>query len=468
VTEAAARAAEQAADRERLDTVILKERETRLKVIENQLSAEARLAKGGKALEAEPRPRSGLDFPSGEFPLTAPPTRPAAVQAMEVDAATKGIIWGPQKPAPTPAIEEEPSEEQLKEAMERFKKVMPEETYAHMTYAQIKTAAKAMIKEYPVAEVAIPEVSTKSGGYRVPPPGKFSGEDPKVDVDDMLFIYYTYLTELGVPRGKWSTVAMNLLTGRALTQYTDFAKALHPALPTWEQFTGVMAQFAPPNKRITAIQSLMNIKQTSSVLAYVQKFKSLLSQSGDPPSKTEQVVYLWSGLSEAAKQTSRTDLNGLFWKDPETLMTHLCNVELSASLMKPKHTLPFPVNTNPRHLKTVNTSLGPTIPQGQRKALKTSGEGRPGSGSREERESNRDRYDGKKKYDGHKRDNKQSRHGYQGGGGYHDRGGYQSGSKANHSNPPCTYCLDKGLPEPYTHANCDHRGYMAGKQSNKP
>jgi hypothetical protein len=467
-TDAAARVVAELAYCKLAETTAQKERETRLKVIENQLVAETRFGKVETYLfpqETRQRLSPALASPSGEFPPTIPPIRPAAAtQAMEVDGAPQGVIWGSRNPAPTPAVEEEPSDSRLEAAISQLRRVMPPKIYAAMTYKEIEQSAQNMLKDWPMAEVARSEVSTKSGGYRVPPPGKFSGEDPKVDVDDMMFIYHTYLNELGVPKEKWSTVAMNLLQGRALTQYTEFAKALHPVLPTWKQFTGVMAQFALPNKRITAIQALMSIKQTSSVLAYVQKFKSLLSQSGDPPSKTEQVVYLWSGLNEAAKQTSRTDVNGLFWTDPDALMTHLCNVELSAALTKPKYTLPTPVVTNSRYIKAVHTLPDPSIPQGQRKAPKTSGEGRPNSGSREERE--RYKHDGsKKKYEGHKNDNKQPRHGYHGGGNNRDRGGYQSGSRANQSEPPCTYCLDKGMPEPYSHANCDHKGYLAGKQS---
>jgi hypothetical protein len=399
-----------------------------------------------QAAELPPRPPTSthtpMDEDRGQLPLRPP------------------IHWGPDK-VPTPTADPN-KDQQLEAAIEKLKATLPPLVLQNMTYGQIVESAQNMVKDWPLAEVSKPS----SGGYRVPTPGKYSGEDPKVDVDDQMFIYHTYLTATDVPKARWATVAMQLLIGTAQTQYTTFARSISPATPTWEQFLQVMAQFAPPNKRYTAMQNIMHLKQTSTVQSYVQKFRTLLSQIGDPvPSKTEQVLYLWQGLSASAKLTSPTDSTGLFWVEPEALMTHACNIEMSANMVRGKdtlHTSVFP----PRTLKAARVTTSPTT-QVVRKSHKTSSGAGP-SGTREEPQGQ-----GGSGYQGDwSRQGRGKQPAHQGGStrgsGSQGRGNRGQQKQTKPDVYPCPICVDHGNRQEKTHGLHGHEMFTRVWANLKP
>jgi uncharacterized membrane protein YgcG len=313
------------------------------------------------------------------------------------------------------------------------------------------------------AAMMTPEVS-KGGGFRVPQPAKYSGEDPKVDVDDIMFTFATYLSDTDTPKPKWASVAMHLLTGAAQQQYVTYAQSITPAIPTWEQFLQVMHQFAKPNKRFSALQALMTVKQQSTVHVYVQQFRLLLSRIGDPaPSATEQVIHFWRGLSEAAKQTSRVDPQGVFWTDPEALISHACNVELSAN-MTIAHKQAFQSFHAPHtpafHLKAVRANRPPK-PQEVRKVPKHSTGAGP-SAPRSEEFTPVTRGDRGQASQGGRGQGSYGGRGYGGSGSGASGGRGGRGGRDGGQGPiPCRWCLMERTGKEFTHRDGAHSTYMA-------
>jgi hypothetical protein len=206
-----------------------------------------------------------------------------------------------------------------------------------------------------VANLAVPippkEVS-KGGTSRIPHPVKFSGMDSTVDVEDAIYIFSSFLAATGVPEDQWGTMGLHMLSGTAQSQYLLLAKSIAPAQPTWAQFTGVLQQFAQPNKRLAALKALRALKQLTTVAAYIQQFRLLVAKAGQPPlSDSELTLYFWGGLSEKARSTSPTDPQGVFWRDPEALITHVSNIELSASMSSGLKTFITPALTPHARLK---------------------------------------------------------------------------------------------------------------------
>jgi uncharacterized membrane protein YgcG len=309
------------------------------------------------------------------------------------------------------------------------------------------------------AAMMTPEVS-KGGGFRVPQPAKYSGEDTKVDVDDIMFTFATYLTDIDVPKPKWASVAMHLLTGAAQQQYVTYAQSILPATPTWEQFLQVMHQFAKPNKRFTALQALMSMKQQRTVHGYVQEFRQLLAKIGDPaPSATEQIIHFWRGLSEAAKQTSRVDPQGVFWTDPEALLAHVCNVELSAN-MTSAHKQAYQAFHTPHtpalHLKAVRANRLPKMQEVRKTPKLSSGAGPSAPRSEEFTPVARgDRGQGSQGGRG------QGSYGGRGYGGASGGRGGRGGRDGGQGPIPCRWCLMEKTGKEFTHRDGAHSTYMA-------
>jgi hypothetical protein len=371
---------------------------------------------------------------------------PILIALPEAQPAPRAAVqWGPPAAAAPMQVYAPQQPEDRGAAVARAVAALGPEPAAKYTYGDLLAMGTAM---------GTPEVS-KGGGIRVPQPAKYSGEEAKVDVDDVMFTFSTYLTDTDVPKHKWASVAMHLLTGAAQQQYVTFAQSIMPATPTWEQFLQVMHQFAKPNKRFTALQSLMTLKQMQTVHRYVQDFKHLLARIGDPaPSATEQVIHFWRGLSEAAKQTSRVDPQGVFWTDPEALMTHACNVELSSNMtiahklqaqafhiphtpafhLKAARTVRPPKSQEGRKTPKHNTGAGPSAPRSEEFTLARGGRGQGGR--------DQGSYGGR---------------GYGGSGGRGGRGGRDGGQGPI----PCRWCLQERTGKEFTHRDGAHQTYMS-------
>ena len=116
---------------------------------------------------------------------------------------------------------------------------------------------------------------------KVPQPAKFSGEDRDV-VEDVIFTFENYLSGNKVPRSEWPSVAMPLLSGKALSVWIAFAQPLQErrVTPTWDQFVEVLSQaFAKPDRQLAARRALLDIKQTSSVQEFLQRMHLALQDT---------------------------------------------------------------------------------------------------------------------------------------------------------------------------------------------
>lgn len=178
---------------------------------------------------------------------------------------------------------------------------------------------------------ANPVVATKSK-LKIPQPAKFTGENKEEDVEDYLFSFENYLEGTGVARDRWATVGMHLLDKLALRTYITYAKPLQAAgTPiTWETFRhSLTSAFAHPDRQLSARQQLLQVSQTTSVIAYVQHVRMLLARAGLPaPTDRDLTLVYWRGLKQHIRDQSQVDpTTGRFWESFDNLVKHTVTID---------------------------------------------------------------------------------------------------------------------------------------------
>lgn len=82
---------------------------------------------------------------------------------------------------------------------------------------------------------------------------------------------------------------------------------------------------------------LLDIRQTSTIADYQQRFNLMLAEAGAPkPSDADLVVMFFRGLKNAAQEASKVDpVTGMFWTSFEALARHTRAIELADTVTRP-------------------------------------------------------------------------------------------------------------------------------------
>ena len=167
---------------------------------------------------------------------------------------------------------------------------------------------------------------------KVPQPGKYTGDD-KDNVDDAIFTLENYLSGNRIPRADWPSVAMPLLSGKALSTWIAFAQPMHRAnqTPTWDQFVDTLTQaFGKPDRQLAARQQLLDIRQIGSVQEYLQRMRMLITRAGSPKSSDYDLMLLyWNGLKPEVRESAKVNpQTGKFWENFQSLTEHTLLIDL--------------------------------------------------------------------------------------------------------------------------------------------
>ena len=164
-------------------------------------------------------------------------------------------------------------------------------------------------------------------------PAHFTGEG-ECNPELSLMGLENFFRSTGVPQGMWGRQVQNLLKGPALQAYSAFALPLYEAnrIPSWDQVRSMVLSFKKSDTPTVARSKLASIKQTSSVQAFNNLFRHLLSQIGDdPPAFTDQKGFYIKGLTNPALMHP----SGKQWLSIEEMMGFHLERELEELKLQP-------------------------------------------------------------------------------------------------------------------------------------